>query len=83
MHVDNRNIRDWLQRRMESTENRLALSREVQTRIYTKLADATIFEEFVRKKYSTAKTFSLEEPKVSFLCWIVLSKKRVSMASKD
>ena len=60
MHVDNRNIRDWLQRRMESTENRLALSREVQTRIYTKLADATIFEEFVRKKYSTAKTFSLE-----------------------
>ncbi|MCU0712391.1 MAG: 2-oxoglutarate dehydrogenase E1 component [Pirellula sp.] len=60
MHVDNRNIRDWLQRRMESTENRLALSREVQTRIYTKLADATIFEEFVRKKYATAKTFSLE-----------------------
>jgi 2-oxoglutarate dehydrogenase E1 component len=60
MHIDNRNIRDWLQRRMESTENRLALSREVQTRIYTKLADATIFEEFVRKKYATAKTFSLE-----------------------
>jgi 2-oxoglutarate dehydrogenase E1 component len=60
MHVDNRNIRDWLQRRMESTENRLALSREVQTRIYTKLADATIFEEFVRKKYPMAKTFSLE-----------------------
>ncbi len=60
MHVDNRNIRDWLQRRMEMTENRLALSREVQTRIYTKLADATIFEEFVRKKYATAKTFSLE-----------------------
>ncbi|MFN7290164.1 MAG: 2-oxoglutarate dehydrogenase E1 component [Pirellula sp.] len=60
MHVDNRNIRDWLQRRMESTENRLALSREVQTRIYTKLADATIFEEFVRKKYSTAKKYTLE-----------------------
>lgn len=60
MHIDNRNIRDWLQRRMEMTENRLALSREVQTRIYTKLADATIFEEFVRKKYATAKTFSLE-----------------------
>lgn len=60
MHIDNRNIRDWLQRRMESTENRLPLSREVQLRIYTKLTDATIFEEFVRKKYSTAKTFSLE-----------------------
>jgi len=60
MHIDNRNIRDWLQRRMETTENRLSLSHEVQTRIYTKLADATIFEEFVRKKYATAKTFSLE-----------------------
>jgi 2-oxoglutarate dehydrogenase E1 component len=60
MHIDNRNIRDWLQRRMETTENRLQLSHEVQTRIYTKLADATIFEEFVRKKYATAKTFSLE-----------------------
>ncbi|MEQ1824875.1 MAG: 2-oxoglutarate dehydrogenase E1 component [Pirellula sp.] len=60
MHIDNRNIRDWLQRRMETTENRLPLARDVQTRIYTKLADATIFEEFVRKKYATAKTFSLE-----------------------
>ena len=60
MHIDNRNIRDWLQRRMETTQNRLTLSHEVQTRIYTKLADATIFEEFVRKKYQTAKTFSLE-----------------------
>ncbi len=59
-HIDNRNIRDWLQRRMESTENRLELSREVQLRIYTKLADASIFEEFVRKKFVGAKTFSLE-----------------------
>ncbi|MFN9714394.1 MAG: 2-oxoglutarate dehydrogenase E1 component [Planctomycetota bacterium] len=60
MHIDNRNIRDWLQRRMESTENRLQLSRDVQMRIYTKLADASIFEEFIRKKYTGSKTFSLE-----------------------
>lgn len=60
MHIDNRNIRDWLQRRMETTENRLTLSRDVQVRIYTKLADAAIFEEFVRKKYTGSKTFSLE-----------------------
>lgn len=59
-HIDNRYIRDWLQRRMESTENRLELSREVQTRIYKRLADASIFEEFVRKKFVGAKTFSLE-----------------------
>lgn len=60
MHIDNRNIRDWLQRRMETTENRLELSHEVQRRIYTRLADASIFEEFVRRKFVGAKTFSLE-----------------------
>jgi 2-oxoglutarate dehydrogenase E1 component len=60
MHIDNRTIRDWLQRRMESCENRLELSREVQVRIYTRLADAEIFEEFVRRKFVGAKTFSLE-----------------------
>jgi 2-oxoglutarate dehydrogenase E1 component len=60
MHIDNRTIRDWLQRRMESCENRLELSRDVQVRIYTRLADAAIFEEFVRRKFVGAKTFSLE-----------------------
>ena len=60
MHIDNRTIREWLQRRMESTENRLQLSPEVQKRIYTRLTDATLFEEFVRKKYTGSKTFSLE-----------------------
>ncbi len=60
MHIDNRTIRDWLQRRMESCENRLNLSPEVQVRIYTRLADAAIFEEFVRRKFTGAKTFSLE-----------------------
>ncbi|MBX3423118.1 MAG: 2-oxoglutarate dehydrogenase E1 component [Pirellulaceae bacterium] len=60
MHIENRNIRDWLQRRMESCENRLELSRDVQVRIYTRLTDAAIFEEFVRRKFVGAKTFSLE-----------------------
>lgn len=60
MHIDRRNIRDWLQRRMETTENRLELSHDVQRRIYARLADASIFEEFVRRKFVGAKTFSLE-----------------------
>ncbi|MEO1619197.1 MAG: thiamine pyrophosphate-dependent enzyme, partial [Planctomycetota bacterium] len=60
MHIDNRNIRDWLQQRMESSENRLELPREMQRRIYARLADASIFEEFVRRKFVGAKTFSLE-----------------------
>jgi 2-oxoglutarate dehydrogenase E1 component len=60
MHIDEPAVRDWLQERMESTENRLPLSREEQLRILTRLTDAVIFEQFVRKKYIGAKTFSLE-----------------------
>ena len=60
MHIDDLDARDWLQRRLENTEHRLKLSRQQQLRILTKLTDAVIFEEFVRKKYVGAKTFSLE-----------------------
>lgn len=60
MHIDEPRVRDWLQRRMEDAEHRLKLSRDQQLRILTRLTDAVIFEEFVRRKYVGAKTFSLE-----------------------
>jgi 2-oxoglutarate dehydrogenase E1 component len=60
MHIGDANIRQWLQHRMELTQNRLELSREEQVRILTRLTDAVIFEEFLRKKFLGAKTFSLE-----------------------
>ncbi len=60
MHIDSLDVRRWLQRRMESTRNRLQLSRARQLRILTKLTDAVIFEDFVQKKYIGAKSFSLE-----------------------
>ncbi len=60
MHIDNHDVRYWLQSRMESTQNRISLDRKMQIRILTKLTDAVIFEEFVRRKYTGAKTFSLE-----------------------
>ncbi|MEC9091199.1 MAG: 2-oxoglutarate dehydrogenase E1 component [Planctomycetota bacterium] len=60
MHIDDHHVRDWLQQRMEGTENRIPLSRERQLRILTRLTDAVIFEEFVRRKFVGAKTFSLE-----------------------
>ncbi len=40
--------------------NRLDLSRAEQLRILTRLTDAVIFEEFLRKKFIGAKSFSLE-----------------------
>ncbi|NJN64924.1 MAG: 2-oxoglutarate dehydrogenase E1 component [Acidobacteria bacterium] len=60
MHIDDLYVKSWLQARMEGTQNRLALSRDEQVRILTKLTDATIFEEFIQKKYLGAKRFSLE-----------------------
>ena len=44
----------------KASQNRLALSREEQLRILVRLTDAVIFEEFLRKKFIGAKTFSLE-----------------------
>ncbi len=60
MHIDDLEIRHWLQERMEGTENRIKLSRREQLRILTRLTDAVIFEEFIQKKYTGAKSFSLE-----------------------
>ncbi len=60
MHVDDLEVREWLQRRMEESQNRLKLSRDEQIRILTRLTDAVIFEEFIRRKFVGAKSFSLE-----------------------
>ncbi len=60
MHIDDEQVREWLQERMESTENRRELSRDEQLRILTQLTDAVMFEEFIQKKFVGAKSFSLE-----------------------
>jgi 2-oxoglutarate dehydrogenase E1 component len=60
MHIDDLEVRKWLQERMERTRNHVELSRETQIRILTKLTDAVMFEEFIQKKYVGAKSFSLE-----------------------
>ncbi len=59
-HIDDLDVRLWLQNRMESTRNRIELAREEQLRILTKLTDAVTFEEFIRRKFVGAKSFSLE-----------------------
>jgi 2-oxoglutarate dehydrogenase E1 component len=60
MHIDNSAIRRWLEERMEVSRNRVELTREEQVRIFTRLTDAVAFEEFIRKKFVGAKSFSLE-----------------------
>jgi 2-oxoglutarate dehydrogenase E1 component len=60
MHIDDLDVREWLQERMESTQNRLELDRKQQIRILSRLTDAVAFEEFIRRKFVGAKSFSLE-----------------------
>jgi 2-oxoglutarate dehydrogenase E1 component len=60
LHIDDLKMRQWLQHRMENSQNRLQVSREEQLRILTRLTDAVVFEEFLRTKFLGAKTFSLE-----------------------
>jgi 2-oxoglutarate dehydrogenase E1 component len=60
MHIDDVHTRRWLQARMERTENRLTLAQAEQLRILTRLTYASVFEEFLRKKFIGAKSFSLE-----------------------
>jgi 2-oxoglutarate dehydrogenase E1 component len=60
MHINEFAVRRWLQQRMESTRNRIQLTRQEQLRILTRLTDAVTFEEFIRKKFVGAKSFSLE-----------------------
>ncbi|HEY4118805.1 MAG TPA: 2-oxoglutarate dehydrogenase E1 component, partial [Byssovorax sp.] len=60
-HIEEREQRTWLQRRMESTKNRLELAHGEQLRILTKLSDAEIFEQFLHRSYELGtKRFSLE-----------------------
>ncbi|MEX0610782.1 MAG: 2-oxoglutarate dehydrogenase E1 component [Pirellulales bacterium] len=59
MHIDDHVVREWLQDRMEATENHLQLSREEQLRILERLTAATVFESFLETKFTGAKSFSL------------------------
>ncbi|MEZ6188081.1 MAG: 2-oxoglutarate dehydrogenase E1 component [Planctomycetota bacterium] len=60
MHLDNRAARDWLESRMEASQNRSDLSHALQLRILEKLTAAEMFEQFIHTKFLGAKRFSLE-----------------------
>lgn len=60
LHIDDGKMRHWLQDRIENRKYWEPVSRATQLRILTRLTDATVFEQFLRKKYVGAKSFSLE-----------------------
>jgi 2-oxoglutarate dehydrogenase E1 component len=60
MHISSRSARTWLQERMEDTQNHAALNRDDRICILTRLIEAQTFEQFIRRKFLGAKSFSLE-----------------------
>ncbi|MFA9435076.1 MAG: 2-oxoglutarate dehydrogenase E1 component [Deltaproteobacteria bacterium] len=60
MHLQDPAERQWLQERMEPNRNRPVLSREEKARILNKLYQASLFEQFLHKKYLGQTRFSLE-----------------------
>ncbi|MBL8742156.1 MAG: 2-oxoglutarate dehydrogenase E1 component, partial [Myxococcales bacterium] len=60
-HIENRDARVWLRERMESSHNRLDLSRDQQLRVLTKLTEAEVLEQFIHGAYGAGtKRFSIE-----------------------
>src|SRR5262249_15772858 len=59
-HLHDVELRGWLQNRMESTRNRVALSFDERHRLLEKVSEAEVFEQFLAKKFVNAKRLSLE-----------------------
>jgi 2-oxoglutarate dehydrogenase E1 component len=59
MHINDTEIRDWFQKRFESSVGR-DLTLDKKKRVLTKLNEAVAFENFLHTKYVGQKRFSLE-----------------------
>ncbi len=60
LHMQDLDARDWLQSRMESTDNQPNFSKEQKIRILRRVHKAELFEKFLHTKYVGQKRFSLE-----------------------
>ncbi|UCD89525.1 MAG: 2-oxoglutarate dehydrogenase E1 component, partial [Desulfobacterales bacterium] len=64
MHIQDPHERRWLQDRMESVQNHPSFAATIKRRILEKLYQASIFEQFLHKKYLGQTRFSLEGAEV-------------------
>jgi 2-oxoglutarate dehydrogenase E1 component len=60
MHIQDTNIRRWLQERMEPRRSRPGFDRDKKVRILKSLYYAEFFERFLHTRYTGQKRFSLE-----------------------
>jgi 2-oxoglutarate dehydrogenase E1 component len=60
MHIEERSVREWLQEKIETTQNRLELHQPERRQILNQLIHAATFDQFTRNQFVGAKSFSLE-----------------------
>ncbi|HEY0946425.1 MAG TPA: 2-oxoglutarate dehydrogenase E1 component, partial [Opitutaceae bacterium] len=60
IHIQDTEIRRWLQERMEPTGNRPAFNKPQKVRILRRLLKAELFEKFLHTRFVGQKRFSLE-----------------------
>jgi 2-oxoglutarate dehydrogenase E1 component len=60
MHITDPEQREWLQRRIEGSENKITFTREGKRAILNKLIEAEIFEKFCGTKFVGTKRFGLD-----------------------
>ncbi len=60
MYMRKPEVLGWIQKRLESTKNTPAFSIEEKKQILSKLNEAVVFENFLQKKFTGQKRFSLE-----------------------
>ncbi|MCS7176605.1 MAG: multifunctional oxoglutarate decarboxylase/oxoglutarate dehydrogenase thiamine pyrophosphate-binding subunit/dihydrolipoyllysine-residue succinyltransferase subunit [Candidatus Kapabacteria bacterium] len=60
MHIQDPERRRWIQERMERLRHSIRLSDQQRRRVYQKLLEAEIFEQFLHRKFVGHKRFSLE-----------------------
>ena len=59
-HLNDVELRSWLQTRMETTRNRLPMLRADRIRVFQQVIGAEVFEQFLQNKFLGSKRFSLE-----------------------
>jgi 2-oxoglutarate dehydrogenase E1 component len=73
MHIATSEIRNWVINRMESAASLPPLSVDEHRGVLERLTQATLFEEFIRRRFPGAKSFSLEgsESLITLLDFII------------
>jgi len=83
MHLQDPQERKWLQDRMEPVRNRSDLKADDRLRIMEKLYQATLFEQFLHKKYLGQTRFSLEGAEAVVPMLDVFADRAASQGSRE